>query len=949
MPRSKAIPRFIVVATVAALIAGLVGASAPAVARNPTVDPFSGMGPRVAESGSGFLTRTGTRGMVDPMALPDRVHASAARTTKPVLPWPAATGSTPGTVHPAGSPVAPDPHEVIPTTNPPVGQPGDEGFSHDSGPATHFQPPDPWVAAGPDHVIQTVNTSMQILDRRGNLIQAVDLFDFFALPVGYNQSDPRVIFDSLHQRWVMTEVSWVCEPTGGGFGYIDYLVSSTADPTDPWRLDFLEFENFLPDYPAPGTSSVNLGFAANMFAMDTTPSEDCLGSTTEYAGADLLFADWADVIRPVTTPATQFIEFPFPTFFFTPRIAVQTPATSPTLFVVVQFADAVESAIIPAYFQFAGSAAANTIELTGTNHLTDDAVVAPWVEPPFPQQPGLTLEVTEAIDSRPTDAIWQAGAFTWVSTHGCTPTGDTGLQDCVRVTQINTNGVDFDNPPAPIQDFLIAGINQDNYYAGVGQALDGTLHVVWTRSSVTPAVYPSSYAAYQLPGDPDDRLSVPELLKAGSTSSSFTGDRWGDYNGVSQDPQVPNAVWQANMYSGGANLWKTFVSQLQAGGSSYVPIAPLRVVDSRTPLGVSGVFNASVPRTFQVGGVAPIPADAVAVTGNVTVTGQTAAGFVAITPTANANPPSSTINVPLGDTRANNFTVPLAGNGKLAAVFKAAAGKRAHVIVDITGYFLAGDQDATYKTLAPVRVMDTRPAPAHVGPLSKFHAGTPQKLSVAAAHGIPANAVAVTANLTITNQTKAGYLSVTPDAPVGIPGSSTLNVPLGDTRANGLTARLNGDGDLWITYTAAAGATADVILDVTGFYVPDNSGLLFYPLTPGRILDSRTGAVLSGLTGLFSASSPRRLDTDGHWGVPAGADAVTGNLTVVNQTAAGFLAITPASDAAPGTSTMNFPLGDIRANGVTVPLNGSGNMFLVYKAAAGKKTNVLLDLSGYFK
>ena len=46
---------------------------------------------------------------------------------------------------------------------------------------------------------------------------------------------------------------------------------------------------------------------------------------------------------------------------------------------------------------------------------------------------------------------------------------------------------------------------------------------------------------------------------------------------------------------------------------------------------------------------------------------------------------------------------------------------------------------------------------------------------------------------------------------------------------------------------------------------------------------------------------------------------------------------------------MNFPLGDIRANGVTVPLNGSGNMFLVYKAAAGKKTNVLLDLSGYFK
>ena len=46
---------------------------------------------------------------------------------------------------------------------------------------------------------------------------------------------------------------------------------------------------------------------------------------------------------------------------------------------------------------------------------------------------------------------------------------------------------------------------------------------------------------------------------------------------------------------------------------------------------------------------------------------------------------------------------------------------------------------------------------------------------------------------------------------------------------------------------------------------------------------------------------------------------------------------------------MNFPLGDIRANGVTVPLNGSGNMFIHRTTAAGKKTHVLLDLSGYFK
>jgi hypothetical protein len=951
MRRSMAPRRLLALATLTAVLGGMIGVSAPALARDPSAKPFRGIGAGVSRTSDGFVSSSGTRGMVDPKTLPKRTHASGARPTKPLLSRSTEASKGRATVRPAGV-ATPSPVETSLTANPPVGQPGVDGFYFQSRPATSYQPPDPWVAAGPDHVIQTVNLSMQILDRSGNLIQSNDLADFFRLPPSYGHSDPRVIFDSLHQRWVMTEVSWICDGSGGQ-GYIDYLVSSTADPTDPWRLDYFGFNNYLPDYPAPGTSTINLAFAANMFQMD--PGADCLGPATAYAGIETLVTDWAEVIRPSTAPPTHFKQFALAqTDYFTPRIAVQAPATSPTLYSVVQFTDpSYPEGPIAGYDQFSGSAAAGTVVQTGSTHLANDFVVAPWIEPTFPQQPGGTPEVTQAIDSRPTDAIWQANKMTWVSTHGCTPTGDLSLQDCVRVTQIDTNGANFATPPTAVQDFLIAQANTDNYYGGIGQALDGTLHVVWTKSDTT-SIYPSSYAAYQLPADASNSLSPLEPLKAGSTSSSFTGTRWGDYNGVSQDPQVPNAVWQANMYSGGGLVWNTFVSQLQTGGSSYVGITPLRVVDSRTPLGVTGIFNVNVPRTFQVagvGGVGGIPPGAVAVTGNVTVTGQTSAGFVAITPTAVVNPTSSTINVPLGDTRANNFTVPLAGNGKLAAVFKASsAGQKAHVIVDITGYFLAGDTHATYNTLPPVRLMDTRAGPGHVGPLNTFHAGTSQQLPVAGIGGVPPNAVAITANLTITGQTKAGLLSVTPDPPSGPPTSSTLNAPLGDTRANGLTVQLNGGGGIWITYGTTGAATAEVLLDVTGYYLQDNTGLLFYPLTPGRILDSRPGAVLSGLTGLFTTGSPQLLDTDGHWGAPAGAAAVTGNLTVVGQTAAGFLAITPASDPAPTTSTMNFPLGDIRANGVTVPLNGSGNMYLVYKTtAAGKKTHVLLDLSGYFK
>ena len=60
--------------------------------------------------------------------------------------------------------------------------------------------------------------------------------------------------------------------------------------------------------------------------------------------------------------------------------------------------------------------------------------------------------------------------------------------------------------------------------------------------------------------------------------------------------------------------------------------------------GLSGTFSSTVARTFAVTGHGGVPANAVAVTGNLTVTGQTSPGFVALTPTrpTTRRPPPST-------------------------------------------------------------------------------------------------------------------------------------------------------------------------------------------------------------------------------------------------------------------------------------------------------------------
>jgi hypothetical protein len=180
------------------------------------------------------------------------------------------------------------------------------------------------------------------------------------------------------------------------------------------------------------------------------------------------------------------------------------------------------------------------------------------------------------------------------------------------------------------------------------------------------------------------------------------------------------------------------------------------------------------------------------------------------------------------------------------------------------------------------------------------------------------------------------------------PSSSTLNFPVGDDRANGVTVALGAGGTLSVTYAApTSGRTAHVIFDVTGYFVPNKSGATFVPLTPTRILDSRDGT--GGLSGPFSSHVARTFTVIGHGNVPTNATAVTGNLTVTQQTSLGYLAIGPVAMNNPTSSTLNFPLNDDRANAVTVALSSSGTLSITYAApTSGPTAQVIFDVTGYF-
>ena len=388
--------------------------------------------------------------------------------------------------------------------------------------------------------------------------------------------------------------------------------------------------------------------------------------------------------------------------------------------------------------------------------------------------------------------------------------------------------------------------------------------------------------------------------------------------------------------------------------TTYHPLAPARILDSRINLGIKGVFKNRVPRGFTVAGHGGVPAKgAIAVTGILTVTGQTGGGYVTLGALVTGVPSFSTINFPKGDNRANNVTVALNPVGQLGAVF--VGGGSTNLLFDVTGYFTADNTGATYKPITPARLVDTRKA---LGISTRLATGVsrtfqvtgvavPAGVGLPAATAVPVGALAVTGNLALVAPSSGGWAQIAPDPinPTKV-CCSTVNAPAGDIRANGVTVKLNSKGQLSVIWVGAKASTTNVVFDITGYYVAGLGGAKLVPVDPIRMIDTRYHLPIYGP---LHAGKPMNVQIRGRGGVPAAAVAVCGNLTVTAQNYQGYATIAPALTSAPATSTLNFPKADSRANGFSVSVSGTGTVAIGYYASKPSAVaQLVMDLCGYY-
>lgn len=371
-------------------------------------------------------------------------------------------------------------------------------------------------------------------------------------------------------------------------------------------------------------------------------------------------------------------------------------------------------------------------------------------------------------------------------------------------------------------------------------------------------------------------------------------------------------------------------------GAGFHVQSPVRVLDSRDGTGGwPGALAAGSPLDLQVTGAAGVPAGATAVVMNVAVTRSTAPSYLQVWPAGQFRPTAANLNMAAGATISNQVTVRVGDGGKVS--FATAAGAT-HVVADVVGWFDDGTptDGLLYTARAPFRTLDSRTGTGGWAS-TPLVAGVPRDLNLLGAAGVPINAKAVVANVTVTGSTSGSVLTTWP-AGQPEPTAANLNFAAGQTISNLVVLPVGAGGKA--SFATAVGST-NVIVDVVGWYDP-TAGNRFFPLNPTRILDDRSG---TGLTGSWGPDTTRTLPVAGGNGVPTAATAVTANVTATNPTAGSYLTLYATGFSRPFAANLIYGPGQTIPNLTITALGPDGTIDLYNQLGT---VDLISDLAGYY-
>jgi hypothetical protein len=392
------------------------------------------------------------------------------------------------------------------------------------------QPPDTIAAAGPNHVVEMVNTAIEVFDKSGKVTSAPQsTLSFFTNHISPNQSDPFVFYDDVTGQFVAGILDY---SSGNAANHVDLATGVDGTNGITWTLHTPiasgEGKKFL-DYPRVGYNADAYFIEGNMFRGNFFSNVQVI--TLNKSGAILSRHDDSSL------------------FTLTPAAMHGSSSGGPEYFV-----------------EAANNGGSSLQVVTETNVLsrsptftTSSVPVSSYQSGGSPPQPGGTVP---SFDDRIFDAAFRTvgGVNHLVAAH---QVAGLSVPVVARWYDINTSTMSLiqsGNAPA-----VTSGSSQ--FMPSVDINTAGSIGMTFDESSSSE--YWSMYVTERTASDGSGTMEAPVLAVAGTATSPDS--RVGDFSGTTVDPFDGLTFWSANQYQG-SDFWDTHIASFSIAGAAPVTI-----------------------------------------------------------------------------------------------------------------------------------------------------------------------------------------------------------------------------------------------------------------------------------------------------------------------------------------------------------------------------------------
>ncbi len=462
-------------------------------------------------------------------------------------------------------------------------------------------PPDNIVCVGPNHVLLAVNTAIEWYTKTDRTQEHSEgLNDFFSATSPSDLFDPRVVYDTYNNRYVVIADE---QSDANKINYIHLAVSMTSDPNDGWyfqkintKLTVNGSETWL-DFPGLAVSAEAIYITGNMFTFSTSvysASRLWILDKGLYNGTD---TSQVNIYDPSTETGLSEQAFTLIPAIMSGPQPTSTLGTVGTFLYSSEWDDGNGNDDLIAIFRVDDPLAANGGPFFNVQFLNPGQIHNNNAGVPEAPQKDSNIKI-DFGDDRAQSCFWRGDTLLGASTVN-PPSGDDAGQATIFWFAANTsdlNAITLDQ-----QGFIGANDVKPNAHTGypaIAANYKGDIAIGF--SVVSDSMYAGSYFTVHQSTDPPGEVQPTQVIHEGLDYYVRTGlpvhigNRWGDYSGIALDPENDYNFWIFNQYAWTRGDYDAFAQEDGRWATAFAKIDP-----SGTPSAIAD-FKTFKPFDFEL-------------------------------------------------------------------------------------------------------------------------------------------------------------------------------------------------------------------------------------------------------------------------------------------------------------------------------------------------------------